>query len=64
MNRTADGQVTIYNGTKTETITCATRGLTLVRVDRSSLAVLETYKCDTYSNVDSTLTAFAKDQGI
>lgn len=60
MNRTADGQVTIYNGTKTETITCATRGLTLVRVDRSSLAVLETYKCDTYSNVDSTLTAFAK----
>lgn len=60
MNRTADGQVTIYNGTKTETITCATRGLTLVRVDRSSLAILETYKCDTYSNVDSTLTAFAK----
>lgn len=60
MNRTADGQVTIYNGTKTETITCATRGLTLVRVDRSSLAVLETYKCDTYSNIDSTLTAFAK----
>lgn len=60
MNRIADGQVTIYNGTKTETITCATRGLTLVRVDRSSLAVLETYKCDTYSNVDSTLTAFAK----
>lgn len=60
MNRIADGQVTIYNGTKTETITCASRGLTLVRVDRSSLAVLETYKCDTYSNVDSTLTAFAK----
>ena len=59
LNRNADGQVTIYNGKKSETITCASRGLTMVRVDRSSLVVLEKYTCDTYANVQATLTAFA-----